>query len=157
MSTPFVDTEAGANQGCLRYLGARRPDAPPGSEPAVHPDPYWKAGTHPDIVEKLWDGLGNALPQDCRWMVCGVPALVHPIRGIILAVGLGTQYGLRLADATAVAAAVRQGAETAHRYGDGHLLDLTTEFGPDWVFGHWRRPEGEDLAATYKAWSLEAR
>jgi hypothetical protein len=52
-------------------------------------DPIFGLGTHPDIVERLWL-LDRGLPASCRWVVWGFPALVHPLSGVIFAIGFGT-------------------------------------------------------------------
>lgn len=53
-------------------------------------------GSHPDIVSRIWDELGNSLPLDCKAIVYGNPALVNPQNGIILALGYGTRYAIRI-------------------------------------------------------------
>src|SRR5690242_13496879 len=45
-------------------------------------DPRHGLGTHPDLVERLWK-LDAALPERCRWVVHGHPALVHPASGVV--------------------------------------------------------------------------
>lgn len=52
-------------------------------------DRFYGLGTHPDIVERLWL-LDRGLPASCRWVVWGYPALVHPLSGVIFAIGFGT-------------------------------------------------------------------
>jgi hypothetical protein len=29
-------------------------------------DPYIRCGSHPDVVERVWDQLGHGLPSGCR-------------------------------------------------------------------------------------------
>jgi hypothetical protein len=52
-------------------------------------DPWYGLGTHPDIIEALWD-MSDSLPQRCRWVLWGRPSLVHPDTGVVFAVGIGT-------------------------------------------------------------------
>jgi hypothetical protein len=85
------------------------------------PDPHFS--THPDIVSQLWR-LDRALPQSCRWLVWGYPALVHPRTGVIFAIAFGT-----------IGAAVRlppdrlDGALATRRHGS----DIAAA-GPEWRF-----------------------
>ena len=50
-------------------------------------DPWYGLGTHPDVVEALWD-MDDSLPQRCRWVFWGGPALVHPETGVVFAIGI---------------------------------------------------------------------
>lgn len=106
-------------------------------------DPYWEAGCHPDIVERLWKQIGTALPSDCCSLVCGTPALTHPVSGAILAIGMGTEYGLRLAEPS-LSAALAAGAKTLMTWGaGGGSTDLRKVCGADWLFGGWATKEPE--------------
>ena len=98
-----------ANQKALQYLTTRNPTAPLLAAPNSSLDPYFRLGSHPEIVEHLWKKLGPVLPADCRWIVCGTPALVDPGTGVLFAFALGTQYVLRLPPGLA-AEAVTAGA-----------------------------------------------
>lgn len=106
------------------------------ARPDSVPDPYWNCGCHPDVVERLWDQIGAGLPSGCRCLVHGTPALVHPGSGAILAIGIGTQYGLRLPGALA-ADAIKAGAKTRTVWTNGGDMDTQRELGDDWVFGAW--------------------
>jgi hypothetical protein len=67
-----------------------RPD-PPLSQPVDHaPHPWLGLGTRPDLVEALWK-LDDLLPERCRWLLWGYPALVHPRSGVVFAVAFGTK------------------------------------------------------------------
>src|SRR5438105_14671008 len=64
---PTIGLDDPRNRGVLAYLQARNElDLPvvmlPGDSPR---DPYLHLGCHPDVVERLWKGLGAALPQEC--------------------------------------------------------------------------------------------
>ena len=53
-----------ANTGLRRYL-----------------EPRMRAG----FPARLWRGLGKPLPEDCRAVFFGTPALIHPVSGIVFA------------------------------------------------------------------------
>jgi hypothetical protein len=120
----------------LNYMARKRPDAPAFALWSSVPDAYRECGCHPEIVERLWDQIGAALPGDCRGLVYGNPALTHPESGVILAVGLGTWYGLRL-PGSLLAEAIKAGAKTQTKWSDGNSMDIQLDFGEDWVFGAW--------------------
>ncbi len=122
----------------------------PISVPQDHPDPYLRAGSHPDVVERVWDTLGAVLPVDCRVLVYGVPALVHSGAGVVLALAYGTQYALRIPE-TALDEAVRIGCKTRMVWGSGGETVLESEFGGDWVFGCWAGEEEAWLLGVYEA------
>jgi hypothetical protein len=131
-----------ANAKALAYLSLRNPGAVSCLPPEGVPNPYYNCGCHPDIVERLWDGIGKALPHDCRCIVYGRPALVHPFAGMFLGLGIGTQYGLHL-PGEAAAAAIRAGATTTTRWSGGSTMDIRAELGDAWVFGKWLAEELE--------------
>lgn len=110
-------------------------------------DPYWQCGSHPEIVERVWDQLGVGLPASSRRIACGTPVLVDPRSGVIVAVAYGTQYCLRVPPAS-LADALRAGCETTHRWTGESATDLAATFGEGWVFGAWSDRE--------PAWCREA-
>ena len=138
------------NAGALSYLGHGRSAAeavfgPPPTDVDRH-----HLGTHPTVVDRLWEDLNQALPVDARWLVFDGPALVHP-DGALLAAAVGTQYALRLLPADRDAA-IAAGAEVVHHFQTvGTTLDLTATFGPDWVFGRYDEREAAWLLASYHA------
>ncbi|MCC6487462.1 MAG: hypothetical protein IT364_08170, partial [Candidatus Hydrogenedentes bacterium] len=94
-----LDTAHPMNRLAIEYFRHREdrsPAPPPLAAPNEHPDPYMGAGSHPDIVERVWDVLGASLPRDCRALVYGTPALVHPAVGVVIALAYGTQYAIRV-------------------------------------------------------------
>lgn len=141
-----------ANEGVLAYLtrrGGARPLVERPGETTV--DPYYGAGSHPDVVARVWDELGGALPEDCRCLVLHRPVLVRADSGAMLAIALGTTYALRV-PSEHWADAVAKGAEQIHQYGvRGEVLDLSREFGPDWIFGFWHEAELSWCRAAYHA------
>jgi hypothetical protein len=138
------------NAGVLAYLGPGRglEHLPVGQAPEGVD--RWHLGTHPDVVGRLWEALDGALPASGRCVIYGGPALVQPTSGIVLAVGIGTQYALRLLPVER-ALAVEAGAEVVHTFRtSGGTLDLAAAFGPDWVFGTFDDRELEWLAAAWR-------
>ncbi len=99
-------------------------------------DPYWHLGSHPDVVEYVWNELGGKLPEDCRCIVYGSPGLVAPRSGVLLAQSFGTQYILRVPH-DAMPEALRAGAKTQMTWSNKSVTDLTREYGGDWVFGNY--------------------
>ena len=71
------------NEQVLRYLKRANRDAPDIAAHDSIPNPYYQCGCHPDIVERVWDQIGAAMPAECRCLVTGMPALVHPAAGRI--------------------------------------------------------------------------
>ncbi len=135
----------------LRYLAHGRSAADATFGPPPSDVDRRHLGTHPDVVDRLWDALNAALPSDCRWLVFDSPALVHPESGVILAAAVGTQYALRLV-ASDAAMAVEAGAELVHHFRTvDTTLDLPATFGPGWVFGRFDDREPEWLLASYAA------
>jgi hypothetical protein len=66
------------------------PELPPLSQSLDQvAEPWFGLGTHPDIIAAMWK-LDGLLPQPCKWVFSGYPALVHPQNGIVFAVGFGT-------------------------------------------------------------------
>lgn len=150
-----VNFSHAANRGILAYLGdARRlqrsvsvAKEKASCAPGEVADPYMSLGTHPELVGRLWDELGSKLPRDCRWVVYGTPALVHPDSGVIFAFGGGTQtYAFRLPERERDAA-LAAGATSVHEYPaypelniERSSLDLAV-IGKEWVFGGWHKGE----------------
>ena len=156
------------NHEVIARLQARYPGAPVLAAPADHPDPYRMAGSHPDVVERVWDKLGAALPPDARVLVFGTVALIHPMTGAILVLAAGTMYVLRLK-----APDLKQAARTPIRPGwigrvlprrgleplqvarltDGSVYDVRVEYGPDWVLGKWDEREPDWLVNSFREFS----
>jgi hypothetical protein len=110
-------------------------------------DPWMGLGTHPDLIERLWQ-LNDNLPADCRWVVHGKPALVHPQSGVIFGYATGTLgYALRLRAADR-AAADALGAKTRIEARQSDSYDLA-QAGPEWRFGKWLTEEAGWCRAAY--------
>jgi hypothetical protein len=125
-----------SNEQVLAYLGRAKREAPVHAPWHPGPEGYFRCGCHPDIVERLWEQLGATLPTGSRCFILGVPTLIQPESGVILAIGIGTQYGLRLPGALG-AEAIKAGAATQTTWSTGDEMDTRHELGPDWVFGAW--------------------
>ena len=119
----------------------------PIASPEQHSDPYMEAGTHPDAVARLWDELGSSLPVDCRALVYGTPALIHPVEGIVLALGYGTEYVIRVPK-ECLPAAREVGCTSEREWTGGGKTKIDQELGADWVFSSWSEDE--------KLWVLRA-
>ena len=136
------------NQTVLSYLSRTGPKELLVSPADSTHDPYGELGSHPDTVERVWDELGTALlPASCQ-IVCGNPALVHPITGVVFALTLGTRYVVRLPPEIAKQAK-RDGFRTSHAWSDGRSTDIEAELGPGWIFGQWSPLELSWLKETY--------
>jgi hypothetical protein len=141
----------GQNAKVLAYLGRAKPTALAfvwHREASVNA--YYESGCHPDIVERIWDQIGATLPSDCRGLVCGTPALVHSVSGAVLAIGMGTQYGLRLSE-PGLSAARAAGAKTTVTWTIGGSTDIVVECGADWVFGCFASDEPTWCRQAYEA------
>lgn len=145
-----IDTIGPENQGVLKYLGrGAKSRCPLIAAPDSVADPYMGQGSHPDIVQRVWDELGTSLPATCRCLVYGTPALVQNHTGIVLAICNGTQYNLRLTPED-LQAALAKGAATRTRWSTGEEMDCVAELGPDWVFGGWFKEEGRWCRDMYE-------
>ncbi len=143
------------NVGVLRYLGQGvEPNRVLIQQPPPEDVDRWHLGSHPDVVERLWDVLNARQPRDARALVSGSAALVDPASGRVLAVALGTQYALWLAPPRR-AEARALGCETVHEFRTvGRTLDLAMTFGAGWFFGAWAAAEGDWLVESGDAANL---
>jgi hypothetical protein len=138
------------NAPLCRYLAAMRgPVTPAVARPEEVTEPYLSIGTHPDLVERLWDELGRGLPVDCRRVLCRTPVLIRPDTGTVFGFATGTHtYALRLPEAEREEA-MRRGATRVRHAPRQPSLDLD-EFGPEWVFCGWLQGEEAWCLAAYK-------
>jgi hypothetical protein len=144
-----LDESHPLNRGVLDHLRGNRGGEVPILPVGGHPDPYLQAGSHPDIVSRVWDTLGGALPADCRAIVYGAPALVHPENGVVLALAYGTSYVIRI-PAGFVEEALEAGCKIEKRWAGGKRTNLLETFGSDWLFGGWEKQETVWLLERYK-------
>src|SRR5437870_5423463 len=108
-----ANLEQEANAQVLAALS--KPDAPVVALPFSVKDPYMGQGCHPDIVERIWDQIGKVFLTDARCLVYGTPALVDPETGIVVAVGYGTAYCVRIPVAS-VPEAIKLGARISMKW-----------------------------------------
>jgi hypothetical protein len=145
----FLDIANVKNHGVLKYLGRAEKSLHPAiAEPRSVKDAYLCQGSHPDIVQRVWDDLGALLPVNCRCLIYGTPALIHDRTGIVIAVCNGTQYNLRLT-ADDLREAIAKGAATHTRWSNGEVMDSLELLGADWIFGGWFKEENRWCLNTY--------
>ena len=136
-----MDVSHPSNKKVIAYFSKRNPDAALVLLPEESTrDPYMSLGSHPDIVSRIWKDINAELDSDCRLILCGTPALVHPVTGMILAVALGTQYCLHL-PVPLMEAALAAGVKTTTKWSGGRVTDVASEFGDGWIFGKWLNDE----------------
>jgi hypothetical protein len=106
---PATDIEARVERLMQKIATGPVKPPPPLSESLVEvDDSLYGLGTHPDIIEHMWN-LDRTLPRSCRWVFWGGPALVHPQTGVVFAVGFGTiGYVMRLPPGVLAQAAAEQ-------------------------------------------------
>jgi|SRR5665213_2929787 len=114
-------------------------------------DPYRGCGSHPEVVERLWDHIGRVFPLDCRGLVYGNPSLIHGKTGIIFAVGFGTCYILRLPGSIG-SQAIDLGSQTRMKFSTGLQLDIRLILGDEWVFGDFQQNELVWCKEAYEAY-----
>jgi len=144
-----------ANENVIRYLERHGPKQDE-REPHIEKRDYWEAGSHPDVVERVWDELGKALPSESRRVVCGTPALIHPNSKVLIAIAIGTQYALRL-PSLVVRAGIPANAQTEIVWAGGTRLNVQTQFGPDWIFGNYFSEEEMWCRQTFEEYSAIIR
>jgi hypothetical protein len=134
------------NANVLEALRAIAPGAP--LESAVETADTWQLGTHPDLVEYLWDTLGEQLASRSSRVVYAQPALAHPKTGTIFAFARGTgTLAMRLPS--------QQLRDAGRITGFGKTLTypstvlLASELGPAWAFI-------EPFSESAQLWILDA-
>nr|AUN37375.1 hypothetical protein [uncultured bacterium] len=138
--TMHLDESHPDNTLVLDRLRARRPNRAPIAPPESETYAYTQLGCHPDIVERIWDAINPQLPGDSRAVVYATPALVQPRTGLVIAIGYGTRYALRL-PAALVDEAIARGCSTTQTWSGGGMSDVAAECGDGWLFGNWLADE----------------
>jgi hypothetical protein len=127
--------------------GPIKPAAPLSQSLEQVDDPRYGLGTHPDIIERMWK-LDGSLPERCRWVLWGLPALVNPRSGVIFAVGFGT-IGIVLRLPPEILEAADAGLAPVRVSGNpGQTFDIAPA-GPEWRFVSHRAPEAQWCAVAY--------
>jgi hypothetical protein len=138
------------NRLVLAYLRKRGKSEVLSAAPDSVRDPYHQQGSHPEIVERVWDQIASQLPVDCRRLVYGTPALVQPASDVIFAFCLGMTYCLRLTPAL-LEEALQRGLKTSTAWSGGGTTNAARIFGADWVFGAWKPQELQWCREVYAA------
>jgi hypothetical protein len=129
-------------------LGPIRPNPPVSQSLSEVADPRYGLSTHPDIVEIMWK-LDDELPQRCRWVFWGRPALVHPETGVVFSVGFGTIGHLMRLPPQVLEAAAPQRARTVVSGNPGQTFDISPA-GPEWRFVSLHAREAQWCRAAYE-------
>ena len=135
-----LDPQLEANAKVLAALSNLKQNEPLIASPDSGNDPYYHRGCHPEIVERIWDQIGKAFPPEARCLIYSTPALVEPETGLIIAVGYGTAYCVRIPVAS-VTEAIHLGASLSRKWSNGKTTNIQDEFGEGWVFGAWLTQE----------------
>jgi len=144
----LADVEAAVDRVLDKIArGPIRPDPPVSQSLGEVADPRYGLGTRPDIIELMWN-LDDTLPQQCRWVFWGRPALVHPDTGVVFAIGIGTiGHVIRLPPQVLEAAEPRH-ARTVVSGNPGQTFNIGPA-GPEWRFVSPRPPEAAWCRAAY--------
>jgi hypothetical protein len=112
-------------------------------------DPYFSQGSHPEIVERVWESINSRLQKDSRILIYGSPCLVNPDNGIIFVICNGTQYNIRLIREDFKIALI-MGLKTTTKWSNGEIMDSVIKLGDGWIFGGWKDEETEWCINSYK-------
>ena len=122
-------------------------------EPRRGRNAYWETGSHPDIVERVWDELGAAMPEPASFLVGGRPVLAHPRSGAILAFPGGTAYALWLTPPDVASTPLA----TVCRWSNGSETDLRATIGEGWFWGAFDECEAGWCRAAFDWWDEPLR
>lgn len=148
----LIDPGNPANHPTLETLRTMAENARPLTPLSQAGDAYYLAGCHPEVVAFMWEKLSKKFPDECRCLVYGKPSVIQPVSGVILAVGMGTQYCQRILPESMPDAA-KVGSTRTHRWSDDVTTDLREIFGEDWVFGSYGDEPIEWFRAAYHHFS----
>ena len=145
----LIDAGNAANHPVLDTLRAAAANARPLTPLSEAGDAYYEAGSHPEIVGFMWERLSKKFPDESRCLVYGTPSVIQPVSGVILAIGMGTQYCLRILRES-IAEAASFNCTPRHTWAGGDTTtDLRESFGEDWVFGSFGEESMEWFRAAY--------
>lgn len=136
------------NQTLIQRHQAQGYKGAPVVDPEAHPDPYMGAGSHPDVVARVWDELGEQWGVHARAMIYGSPGLLHP-KGVVMALAWGTAYALRVPEVR-LKDAMSKGCALSRTWSDKSVTDIVKECGEGWVFGGWGEDERQWLQEVWK-------
>jgi len=111
-------------------------------------DPRYGLGTHPEIISRLWK-LDESLPQRCRWVFWGRPALVQPDTGVVFAVGFGNIGLVMRLPPDILRQAVPEQAAAIIAGNPGQSFDVSPA-GLEWRFVRSRAPGAAWCLAAYR-------
>jgi hypothetical protein len=146
---PAHPWNVGLVRACSTRIGDDRRPVAPIMKPKAGINPYWDLGSHPEVVERLWDTLGARLREECRAVIYGAPGLVDPASGAVLALAYGTGYVIRIPNRR-MEAAVQAGFTAEQRWSDGTYTNIAHLFGQGWMFGRWLPQEVDWIAEAIR-------
>jgi hypothetical protein len=138
------------NQKLLMAKAISKNGAPVFSGENEGPDPYYCAGSHPDIVERVWVELGKNFPSESKCRIFGSPALYNPQTGLVFALCKGTQYCIRV-PVSRVEEAKGLGLKESTTWSGGAVTNVSEEYGYGWLFGFWHAREEEFCKEVYES------
>lgn len=145
--TPTVRiVDRGSNERIWDFVGEDKPPVAGGRDR----NPYMEQGSHPDVVERVWDVLGVAVPAACRAQARGTPVLAHPGSDRVFAAAHGTAYALWLIPED-LETAIPAGLKTVMVWSGGQTTDLREAAGEGWVWGAWHAEEPQWVSRAYEA------
>jgi hypothetical protein len=75
--------------------------------------------------------MDDSMPQRCRWVFWGGPALVHPETGVVFAIGMGTIGIVLRLPPHVIASADPQLARVVQKFNRAPTFDIGPA-GPEW-------------------------
>jgi hypothetical protein len=154
MDTKNLVGSLSLNDKVLKYLRSIRPGTAVFALWNSVPNANIYCGCHPDIVDWLWVTVNETLPKDCRCLIHRCPALVHPESGVIFAIAMGMQLGLRVPK-NLYAEAIAAGAKTIYNWSADDSTDIKLELGDDWFFGFGGPAEIALIGLAYTEYGLK--
>lgn len=149
----MIDFKCEENKGVINFLSTNtgRSSAPLAETPAKFDRPWYEGlGTHPELIERLWEEITTDLPKNCKWIVYARPILVHPGTGVIFGFAVGAyKYALWLPPQEYEAAA-EIGLSSIYTDSRKTVIDLK-EIGAGWIFGNFKEEERGWCVKAYEA------
>jgi len=114
------------------------------------PEQYCGAGSHPDVVQRVWIELGKHFPKESKCHIFGSPALYNPQTGLIFAICNGTRYCIRIPESR-LEEAKDFGLMESTTWSGGATTNVSEEYGHGWLFGAWHDKEEEFCKEMYES------